>query len=176
MKVVFSTYQSLERVSEAQKVFGDDFDLIICDEAHRTTGYGEKSTEFTAVHDQNFIRGKKRLYMTATPRLYTSEAKKKAADKDLMIWSMDDASIFGEEIFHLGFGEAVEKNLLSDYKVIVLTVSENDIPVAIQNAIVQNNQLPLDDVAKLVGCINALDKKMDNVSQILAESADFGTV
>ena len=169
LKVVFSTYQSLERISEAQKVFGDDFDLIICDEAHRTTGYGEKSTEFTAVHDQNFIRGKKRLYMTATPRLYTSEAKKKAADKDLMLWSMDDSTIFGEEIFHLGFGEAVEKNLLSDYKVIVLTVSENDIPIAIQNAIAQNNQLPLDDVAKLVGCINALDKKMDNVSQILAE-------
>ena len=169
LKVVFSTYQSLERISESQKIFGDDFDLIICDEAHRTTGYGEKSTEFTAVHDQNFIRGKKRLYMTATPRLYTSEAKKKAADKDLMLWSMDDASIYGEEIFHLGFGEAVEKNLLSDYKVIVLTVSENDIPVAIQNAIAQNNQLPLDDVAKLVGCINALDKKMDNVSQILAE-------
>lgn len=169
LKVVFSTYQSLERVSESQKVFGDDFDLIICDEAHRTTGYGEKSTEFTNVHDQNFIRGKKRLYMTATPRLYTSEAKKKAADKDLMLWSMDDSQIFGEEIFHLGFGEAVEKNLLSDYKVIVLTVSENDIPTAIQNAVAQNNQLPLDDVAKLVGCINALDKKMDNVSQILAE-------
>lgn len=169
LKVVFSTYQSLERISEAQKVFGDDFDLLICDEAHRTTGYGEKSTEFTNVHDQNFIRGKKRLYMTATPRLYTSDAKKKAADKDLMLWSMDDSQIFGEEIFHLGFGEAVEKNLLSDYKVIVLTVSENDIPVAIQAAIAQNNQLPLDDVAKLVGCINALDKKMDNVSQILAE-------
>ena len=83
MKVVFSTYQSLERISEAQKIFGDDFDLIICDEAHRTTGYGEKSTEFTAVHDQNFIRGKKRLYMTATPRLENriseTYAKKTAA-------------------------------------------------------------------------------------------------
>jgi Predicted helicase len=83
--------------------------LIICDEAHRTTGYGEKSTEFTNVHDQNFIRGKKRLYMTATPRLYTSEAKKKAADKDLMLWSMDDSTIFGEEIFPFGLWRGCRK-------------------------------------------------------------------
>lgn len=165
LKVVFSTYQSVDKVAETKT----EFDLIICDEAHRTTGYGTEATAFTQIHDENFIHGKKRLYMTATPRLYTSEAKKKAADKDLMLWSMDDSTIYGEEFYHLGFGEAVEKDLLSDYKVIVLTVSENDIPVAIQNAIAQKNQLPLDDVAKLVGCINALDKKMDNVSQVLAE-------
>ena len=73
----------MEREEEAQKISGDEFDLIICDEAHRTTGYGEKSTEFTNVHDQNFIRGKKRLYMTATPRLENriseTYAKKTAA-------------------------------------------------------------------------------------------------
>ncbi len=105
MTVIFSTYQSLDKVSAALI----DFDLIICDEAHRTTGYGKDATAFTQVHDENFIRGKKRLYMTATPRLYTSEAKKKAADNDLILWSMDDAEIYGEEFFHISFGEAVEK-------------------------------------------------------------------
>ena len=166
LKVVFSTYQSLERISEAQKIFGDDFDLIICDEAHRTTGYGEKSTEFTAVHDQNFIRGKKRLYMTATPRLYTSEAKKKAADKDLMLWSMDDANIFGEEIFHLGFGEAVEKNLLSDYKVLILTVNK---PLE-----VGDKKISTDDKEKITGCINALQKKLTDI-EILGDPSPMKT-
>ena len=170
LKVIFSTYQSIERIAEAQKILPEFiFDLIICDEAHRTTGYGTEATIFTKVHENNFISAKKRLYMTATPLLYNSDAKKKANDKNLMLWSMDDEQIYGEEFFHIGFGESVEKNLLSDYKVIVLTIPENNIPSAIQNSIAKNNQIPLDDVAKLVGCINALDKKMDNVSQILAE-------
>ncbi len=72
MTVIFSTYQSVEKVSDAKI----SFDLIICDEAHRTTGYGEKATQFTAIHSENFIHAKKRLYMTATPRLYNSDAKK----------------------------------------------------------------------------------------------------
>lgn len=160
MTVIFSTYQSLEKVSEAQKIFGEEFDLIICDEAHRTTGSSKDlSTQFTAVHDQNFIRGKKRLYMTATPRLYTSDAKKKAEVKDITLWSMDDENIFGEEFFHLGFGDAVEKQLLSDYKVIVLTLNKTS----------DEKNSAADDLAKINGCINALSKKMINVSQVLAE-------
>ena len=158
MTVIFSTYQSLEKVAAAQI----DFDLVICDEAHRTTGYGKDATQFTAVHAENFIHGKKRLYMTATPRLYKSDAKKKAADNDLELWSMDDAQTYGEEIFHIGFGEAVEKNLLSDYKVIVLTVSEKDVPAEIQNALATEKNINVDDVAKLIGCVNALQKRSLN--------------
>ena len=90
LKVVFSTYQSLEQVAKAQKIWNENFDLIICDEAHRTTGYGKDATPFTAVHSNDFIKAKKRMYMTATPRLYTSKALKKSVDKDLMLWSMDD--------------------------------------------------------------------------------------
>ena len=158
MTVIFSTYQSLDKVAAAKI----SFDLIICDEAHRTTGYGEKATNFTAIHSEKFIDAKKRLYMTATPRLYKSDAKKKAADNDLELWSMDDTQTYGEEIFHIGFGEAVEKNLLSDYKVIVLTVSENDIPAEIQNALAADKTINLDDVAKLYGCVNALQKRSLN--------------
>ena len=95
MTVIFSTYQSLEKVAAAQV----DFDLIICDEAHRTTGYGKDATTFTAVHNENFIHGKKRLYMTATPKLYKADAKKTAVEKDLLLWSMDDTEIYGEEFF-----------------------------------------------------------------------------
>ncbi len=122
--------------------------MIICDEAHRTTGYGKDATSFTAVHDENFIHGKKRIYMTATPRLYTSESKKKAADNDLMLWSMDDAETYGDEFYHLGFGDAVEKNLLSDYKVLILTVNQ---PLE-----VGDKKISTDDKEKVTGCINAL--------------------
>ena len=122
--------------------------MIICDEAHRTTGYGKDATSFTAVHDENFIHGKKRIYMTATPRLYTSESKKKAADNDLMLWSMDDAETYGDEFYHLGFGDAVEKNLLSDYKVLILTVNQ---PLE-----VGDKKISTDDKEKVTSCINAL--------------------
>ncbi|MBR0261003.1 MAG: DEAD/DEAH box helicase, partial [Selenomonadaceae bacterium] len=162
MTVIFSTYQSLDKVAAAKI----DFDLIICDEAHRTTGYGKDATAFTQVHDQNFIRGKKRIYMTATPRLYTSEAKKKAAVNDLMLWSMDDAEIYGDEFFHLGFGDAVEKNLLSDYKVLILTVNK---PLE-----VGDKKISTDDKEKVTGCINALQKKLTDI-EILGDPAPMKT-
>ena len=162
MTVIFSTYQSLDKISAAKI----EFDLIICDEAHRTTGYGEKSTQFTFVHDDKNIRGKKRLYMTATPRLYTSEAKKKAADNNFLLWSMDDTEIFGEEFFHIGFGEAVEKNLLSDYKVLILTVN--------QPLNVGDNAISTDDKVKVTGCINALQKKLTDI-EILGDPSPMKT-
>ena len=170
MTVVFSTYQSLEKVSEAQKIFGEKFDLIICDEAHRTTGYGKDATAFTAVHDENFIHGKKRLYMTATPKLYKADAKKTAVEKDLLLWSMDDESIFGEEFFYFGFSEAIRIGKLADYKVIVLTVDEKNIPESLQNSINdKNNAIKTDDALKLIGCINALSKRVDVKSKPFIE-------
>ena len=146
MSVIFSTYQSLDKVAAAKV----EFDLIICDEAHRTTGSSkDKATQFTAVHDEDFIKARKRLYMTATPRLYTSEAKTKAAVNDITIWSMDDEATYGKEFYRLNFGDAVDKNLLSDYKVIVLTVNQKT-----------SADKTDDDKAKINGCINALAKQM----------------
>ena len=166
MTVIFSTYQSLDKVSAAKI----SFDLIICDEAHRTTGYGKDSTPFTAVHDENFIHGNKRLYMTATPKLYKADAKKTAVEKDLTLWSMDDTEIFGEEFFYFGFSEAIRIGKLADYKVIVLTVSEKNIPAALQNAINdKNSAIKTDDALKLIGCINALSKRVDAKSKPFIE-------
>src|SRR5205823_7979205 len=117
--VVFSTYQSLEAVSKAQKSGLPDFDLIICDEAHRTTGVtlsGEDESSFVKVHDTKFLKGEKRIYMTATPRIYGDDAKHKAREVSAEIASMDNVGQFGHELHRLGFGEAVSKSLLSDYK------------------------------------------------------------
>lgn len=170
LTVVFSTYQSIEVISKAQKMLEkanpkySSFDLIICDEAHRTTGVtlaGEDESAFTKVHKNEFLNAKKRLYMTATPRLYDLETKSKAAQAEAILCSMDEPSLYGEEIYRIGFGQAVDLNLLTDYKVLILTLNENDVPLAIQQQIKdENNEIDLDDASKLIGCINALSKQV----------------
>ncbi|MDG5813801.1 DEAD/DEAH box helicase family protein [Chitinispirillales bacterium ANBcel5] len=169
LTVIFSTYQSLEVVAKAQKqLLKTDknalFDLIICDEAHRTTGVAltaQDSSSFIKVHDNTFIKARKRLYMTATPRLYSDDAKGKAAQADAILCSMDDPAIYGEEIYRIGFGEAVERDLLTDYKVLILTLSDKDVPPAVQKIIAdRDNEINSDDATKLIGCINALSKQI----------------
>jgi predicted helicase len=167
MTVVFSTYQSIEVLSRAQKAWMKngfpEFDLIICDEAHRTTGVslaGVDESAFTKVHDADFIKAKKRLYMTATPRLYNDETKSKAAQAEAILCSMDDKALYGEEMYRIGFGEAVERDLLTDYKVLILTLNDKDVPPAVQRMISDGDtEINTDDVSKLVGTINALSKQ-----------------
>ena len=167
MTVVFSTYHSIDVISEAQDVLLEndfsEFDLIICDEAHRTTGVtlqDEDESHFVKVHDDENIKAKKRLYMTATPRLYTDEAKSKADEGNAELCSMDDPAIYGDEIYRLGFGESVERDLLTDYKVIILTLNDRDVPPAVQEMISdKDTEINTDDVTKLIGCINALSKQ-----------------
>lgn len=171
MTVVFSTYQSIDVISIAQKellsrtngTYGT-FDLIICDEAHRTTGVtlkNSKESAFVRVHDNEYIRGKKRIYMTATPRLYTDDIKRKAEDNDAILCSMDDTNYYGDEIYRIGFGEAVEKGLLTDYKVLILAVGDKDITPALRKSITsEDGSIKTEDAPKFVGCINALSKKV----------------
>ncbi len=109
-----------------------EFDLIICDEAHRTVGAMYSTNErddknaFTLCHSDENIKATKRLYMTATPKVYSESSKAKAKEKDNVIYSMDDAQTFGEEIYKLNFERAIALDLLTDYKVIILAVrSEN---------------------------------------------------
>jgi len=170
LTVVFSTYQSIEVIANAQKALEKlnpkyaQFDLIICDEAHRTTGVSlanEDESAFTKVHSNDFIKARKRLYMTATPRLYNDETKSKAAQAEAYLCSMDDVSLYGDEIYRIGFGEAVEKDLLTDYKVLILTLNENDVPPAVQKMIMdKESEINTDDASKLIGCINALSKQI----------------
>lgn len=167
MTVVFSTYQSIAVIAAAQKELMKNgypqFDLIICDEAHRTTGVslaGEDESAFTKVHDNSFIQAKKRIYMTATPRLYDLETKSKAAQAEAILCSMDDEALYGDEIYRIGFGEAVEKDLLTDYKVLILTLNDKDVPPAVQKMIAdKESEITTDDASKLIGCINALSKQ-----------------
>jgi len=164
MSVVFSTYHSIDVISRAQHDHGlDAFDLVICDEAHRTTGatFGEDDeSTFVRIHDANYIRAAKRLYMTATPRIYGDNAKIKAESGEVTLCSMDDEALYGKELFVINFSEAVQRGLLTDYKVLVLTVEESVINRRLQDLLKdEDNQLKVDDAAKIVGCWKALAKQ-----------------
>ncbi len=131
--IIFSTYQSALRIKEAQEAGLNGIDLIICDEAHRTVGAMYSSNErddknaFTLCHSDENIKAKKRLYMTATPKVYSESSKAKAKEKDNVIYSMDDEVVFGEEIYTLNFSKAIALDLLTDYKVIILAVRKENL-------------------------------------------------
>ena len=167
--VVFSTYQSIDAVSAAQQEILAEtngaygvFDFIICDEAHRTTGVkiaDKDESNFTKIHSNDNVQGRRRLYMTATPRLYGESAKIKASEKDCILCSMDDKVLYGEEFYRVNFSYAVQNDLLTDYKVLVLTVSEDDVPENIKCDITDTTtELNFDDTSKLIGVINGLSK------------------
>ena len=183
LTVVFSTYQSIDVISRAQQqllaepggAFGT-FDLIICDEAHRTTGVtlkDETESAFVRVHNNDFLRAVRRIYMTATPRLYTDETKKRAEENSAVLCSMDDRSMYGDEIYRIGFGKAVKQELLSDYKVLILAVGEKDITPTLQNALTrEDGTIDADDPSKLIGCINALSKKVLGADEEFVKGSD----
>jgi len=163
MTVVFSTYQSIQVISDAQRLHGlPEFDLIICDEAHRTTGAtleGDEESNFVKIHFQDFIAGKKRLYMTATPRVFGDTVKAKANEVSAKLYDMNNDDWYGETLFARGFGWAVENGLLTDYKVLVLAVDEGMVSGGVQNRLADGtSELKLDDATKIIGCYKALTK------------------
>lgn len=162
--VVFSTYQSIDAVIAAQQHGLPEFDLIICDEAHRTTGViidKQDESSFTKVHDNSLVHGKRRLYMTATPRLYGEKGKADARKAAVEICSMDDESKYGREFYTLNFGRAVEKDLLSDYKVLILTTTASDVPEILRRHWADwKGEIDTDTNCKIWGCLNALAKNV----------------
>ncbi|GAB88168.1 DEAD/DEAH box helicase [Gordonia rhizosphera] len=163
LTVVFTTYQSLPAIAKAQELGVDPFDLIICDEAHRTTGVtlaGEDASNFVLVHNNDTIKGHRRLYMTATPRLYSEDTKTHAAEHSAELASMDDEMVFGPVFHRLTFGQAVDQGLLTDYRVLVLTVDESVMSGRLQKELAGDfNELDLDDASKIIGCWNGLAKR-----------------
>jgi predicted helicase len=162
MTVVFATYHSIDVLSKAQLWHKmKDFDLIICDEAHRTTGaifLDEEESNFTKIHSNGNVGGAKRLYMTATPRVYGEGVKQKADEASVELCSMDNEDLYGKTLFARGFAWAVEKELLTDYKVIVLAVDEGMVADSVQRRMVEDSELKLDDATKIIGCYKALSK------------------
>ena len=178
MLVVFSTYQSIMQVSKAQKSRDMEFDLVVCDEAHRTTGVISQElrpdsrvsdsddsgiSSFVAVHSQGNIRARKRLYVTATPKIYASASRKKAEEGyGVETYSMDDEATYGPDFYRLTFDEAIDHDLLSDYKVVIMTVEEDSVAGITQQAADRGDALNIPKVAQWIGCWKGLknpDKK-----------------
>ncbi|GAA6851046.1 DEAD/DEAH box helicase family protein [Helicobacter pylori] len=158
--IIFSTYQSALRIKEAQEAGLGEIDLVICDEAHRTVGAMYSSNErddknaFTLCHSDEHIQAKKRLYMTATPKVYSESSKAKAKESDNAIYSMDDDGIFGEEIYTLNFEKAIALDLLTDYKVMILAVRKENLS-GVTNSVNQK-------ISRLEAKGTKLDKKLIN--------------
>ena len=134
-RVIFSTYQSLKHLTEAQHEEDEPgFDLVICDEGHRTTGADRTASRlgvyngFQAVHHDKRLKSAKRLYMTATPRMYTAKSRRSMRRRGIETVDMSDIEVYGPELDFLSFRDAVNRRMLSDYRVIVLGVHERDVP------------------------------------------------
>ena len=160
MTVVFCTYQSLPLIEKAQAAGAPHFDIVFCDEAHRTTGADrpdDKTSPFVLVHDSERIHASKRLYMTATPKLYTESVKTKAANYNVDVFSMDDEEKFGPQFHRLPFSKAVEIGQLSDYKVAIFGISENEVNSALGGDTGRyGNEININDATQIIGCWRAL--------------------
>ena len=162
MTVVFATYQSSGVLEEAQQRHGlPAFDLAIADEAHRTAGAlipGEDPSPFVRIHDNGAIRAGRRLYMTATAKVYAESARTRAGKLATTLCSMDDEDRYGPVLHETRFGDAVEQGLLADYRVIVLTVPEAlAAQVTIRN-FAEGETLTIDEQGRMIGCLRALAK------------------
>ncbi|MBI3481105.1 MAG: Helicase associated domain protein [Nitrosomonadales bacterium] len=131
-RVVFSTYQSSSVIAAAQAdPVIPAFDLVVADEAHRCAG--KVGSEFTTILDNVQIRSTKRLFATATPRTYSRTIKKAAEDRGVEVVGMDNAALFGEVLYALPFGKAIERKLLTDYRVVIIGVDDPTIAQWIAN-------------------------------------------
>ena len=166
-KVVFCTYQSLMRVVEAQKDHGTvPFALTVADEAHRTTGVLNRKNEkvdFQLVHDEERLHARKRLYMTATPRIYTEKSKSRMAKREIEVVDMSDETVYGPQFHRLRFKTAVDAGKLSDYRVIVLGVDQSRVPPGLRTRLEglaegdQKSPPTLNDITRVLGVSLAIN-------------------
>ncbi|MCH9780122.1 MAG: DEAD/DEAH box helicase family protein [Alphaproteobacteria bacterium] len=183
--VVFSTYHSLTNcITDAQQKHSiPTFDLVVCDEAHRTAGVqstksrkkakeagqlaDEAISSFHAVHHDHLLRTKKRLYMTAIPRIGTAEVRSVAKDNEIPLYDMADEALFGKKVFTFGFRSAVDAGYLSEYRIVVLKVDDTYIEKNLVDELEQVNangietgdlteRITLEDASKLIGIYKAL--------------------
>ena len=171
--IIFATYQSSMRIGQAQQAgYLDAIDLMICDEAHRSVGAMHSATKelntFTLCHHDSNIQAHKRLYMTATPKIYTEASKQKARENQNEVFCMDDEEIFGQEIYKIDFKDAIEKDLLTDYKVLILAMRKDAMAGITNNAIkcLKDAKEPINDklidtafVSKIIGTHKGLARK-----------------
>ena len=170
LNVIISTYQSLDVIETAQKEYGlGEFNLIICDEAHYTTGLAdpksEKTSPFKKVHHNEFVKGKKRLYMTATPKIFHINLKQRAKQEELVIYDMSDPEIYGSTFFEYTFYKAVQEGYLTDYRVVVFTVPEREVQEKLFDYL-QSGNAQVEETAKMFGTLKVLEGEVKGINGI----------
>ena len=172
--VVFSTYQSMQVVQDAQAAGLPRFGLCVCDEAHRTAGTRLADDEdvscYQIVMDGERVLADKRLFMTATPKVYGDNVKTRAGEVAAELYSMDDEGKYGPIAYELTFAEAVEEGLLCDYRVVVLAINQDAVPgtriVVTHGA--DESELDIGDKAKIIGCWRGLATHGEDASRRLS--------
>ena len=156
-RVIFSTYQSSARIAEALSGTDIRFDLALADEAHQLAG--NPARDFAAVLDDTRIPADRRLFFTATPRYYTGKSTRSDGESDLEVASMDDETLFGAEVHRLSFGEAIRRDLLSDYQVVVVGITDRQAyELATEGSFVEfaGNKTDARSLARQIGLAKAM--------------------
>ena len=155
INVVFATYQSLAVIAQAQRKDFPEFDLAICDEAHRTAGVSTAEDDaFRLIHDNQKIRARRRLYMTATPRVFdVREEQRKVLDEDLTIrlYDMSDEAVYGPTLYEYGMRRAINDGYLSPYRLVVIAVDRTAVQEQLREYLASEGAHSLDDTTKLIG-------------------------
>ncbi|MFE9769556.1 Helicase associated domain protein [Streptomyces sp. NPDC005808] len=133
--VVFATYQSLKAIARAHQHYQlPPWAIVIIDEAHRSSGSSNK--QWAAVHHDREIPAERRLYMTATPRVWkpedpTAQRRRRRSpepdEKPEPLASMDDASIYGPVVYNLGLADAIDRGILADYRIVAPVITDDDL-------------------------------------------------
>lgn len=116
-KIIFTTYQSADKLAQVSRRLKFKFDLAILDEAHKTVGAKDKA--FSILLQEDKINISKRLFMTATERIV------KGAEDEIL--SMDDDKVYGNVFYQLSFKKAIEDGIITDYKIVTVLVNDTEI-------------------------------------------------
>ena len=153
-RVIFSTYQSIEAVREFQVRTGIKFDLTICDEAHHTATH--EDSVYAKAAEPGYINTVKKLFMTATPRVYTYNSKQNPDEEYAeTIYSMDDEEKYGPEFYKYSFDDAVrgvdseDGPSLCDYRVLVLAMRKSKVSLKKIQDLISNTDIAQDKLKEL---------------------------
>ncbi len=155
-KVIFSTYQSLPAIIEAIEGTEINFDFIFCDEAHKTAGISKGV--FGLVHDNEKVPAKRRLYATATPRIVKESVKKKLGDDLKYTHDMNDPETFGEEFYRMTFKDAIDEDILTDYKIVAIGVNDLQLAEYLRERRFVNNDVSIDEIANNYALESVMNK------------------
>ena len=173
LRVIYSTYQSIEAVKEFQERTGVKFDLTICDEAHHTATH--EDSIYARAAEPGYIDTVKKLFMTATPRVYKFDPNQESDDEYAeTIYSMDDVDKYGpkEPFYKYEFGRAVREGKLCDYRVLVLALRKSTFNLEKIQDLISNTDIAQNELKRLEQAIRDAVEESER-ARVKAERLDF---